>query len=92
MPKTIKIDRGIAVPFRITQDKQIIVSNHHFGMNEDGEWEKNKGPGRPTIGFHVKEMSASEKKTVEIVKNRNLSDQKRAAGVYACRMDFRHLK
>jgi hypothetical protein len=80
MPKkTIPIDRGIAFPLQITQNGQIVASNHHFGMNEAGEWDKEKRQGRPKIAVHLKQMSASEKKASEIVKNPNLSDNHKAS-------------
>lgn len=80
MPKTMKINSGIAVPFRIGADRKITVSDFHFAMDDNGEF-KEKRPGTPMTAFHLKEISASDKKASEIVRNPNLSEHKRASVV-----------
>lgn len=77
--KAIPVDRGVAVPFRITEDGKIIVADYHFQMDADGGWQKDKRPGRPKIAFHLKSVYGSRKVASSIVTNPNLSAYQKAA-------------
>lgn len=76
--KVISLERSIAIPFRVEKDGYIAVSDHNLVMDDCGEWLKEKQPGRPKMGLHLKTMTPSEKKADAIVQNPNLTGQQRA--------------